>query len=119
MARPTKYEPRYCEMIIDHMSEGYSAVSFAGKVGVVRSTINKWADDFPEFKEALDVAKSRALMFWEDRLINVAKGGGGPGSGPVAIFGVTNLGDGHWRNKQEHEVSGGVNITISKDDADL
>jgi len=47
-----KYKPEYCELLIDHMSKGYSFETFCTLVNVVPSTIYEWKKDFPEFLEA-------------------------------------------------------------------
>lgn len=52
-------------MLIQHMSDGYSFESFAGKIGKARSTIYKWADDFPDFSDAKSIGMEANLYFWE------------------------------------------------------
>ena len=36
--RPTKYDKKYDEMIIEHMAQGFSNQSFAGKIGIKTTT---------------------------------------------------------------------------------
>lgn len=62
---PTKYKPEYCEMLIDHMSEGYSFESFSALIRVGRNTTYLWCKEFPEFKEAKEVAEAMALKYFE------------------------------------------------------
>lgn len=64
--RPSEYDPIYCEMLIDHMSKGYSYESFAGKIGKVRKTLYNWEADFPEFLHAKNVGLEKNLFFWEE-----------------------------------------------------
>jgi transposase len=107
VGRPTKYEPRFCDMLIADMEDGYSATAFAGSIGVSRATLNLWAEAQPEFMEALNVGKSKRLRFWERTGISVAaKGTGGPGAATVITFGLKNMGGDEWRDKQEVEHSG-------------
>lgn len=107
VGRPTKYEPRFCDMLIEDMRQGFSATAFAGSIGVSRATLNLWAAAHPEFMEALNTGKSVRLRFWEQTAISVAaKGTGGPGAASVITFGLKNMGDEEWRDKQEVEHSG-------------
>ena len=105
--RPTKYEPRFCQMIVKDMEAGFSATAFAGDIGVSRSTLNEWAEQNPEFSEALNTGKAKRLRFWEKTAISVAaKGTGGPGAASVITFGLKNMGDGEWSDTTKHEVTG-------------
>lgn len=63
--RPTSYKPEYCQMLIDHMAQGYSYECFGATIDVARSTVFKWADDFPEFSDAKRIAFDKCLVFWE------------------------------------------------------
>lgn len=109
--RPSKYEPEYCDRIVSFMDDGYSIASFAAEIGVARSTINKWAENYPEFSEALSRAQARRARWWEDRLRTIARDGGGPGASTAAIFGIKNAAGEDYREKQEIEHSGGMTIT--------
>lgn len=64
---PTLYKPEYCQLLIDHMSKGYSFQSFAGLVSVATDTIYEWADKHPEFSEAHKVGVARSRKFWEEK----------------------------------------------------
>jgi hypothetical protein len=56
--RPSKYQPSYCDLVIEHMADGASLTSFAAEIGVSRATINVWMDAEPEFLEAVKKGKS-------------------------------------------------------------
>jgi hypothetical protein len=105
--RPTKYDPAYCDQVLDDMAEGYSLTAFAGKIGVTRSTINEWREHYPDFSVACTRALALRLRFWEQTALSVAaKGTGGPGAATVITFGLKNMGGDEWRDKQtiEHTV---------------
>lgn len=51
MARPTKFQPSYCDQVIEHMTDGASLTSFAAEIGVARSTINEWMEAQPDFAD--------------------------------------------------------------------
>ncbi len=99
--RPTKYDPDYCRQCVEAGQDGYSLTAFAGMIGTSRSTISKWADEHPEFSEAVHEAKAARAIWWEDRLRGVAMNGGGGGQGTVAIFGVRNVAPDDWTDKKE------------------
>ena len=92
--RPTKYDPEFCERVIDLMEQGYSATAVAGKMRVARSTLYKWAEDNPEFSDALNIGRACAQAWWEDRLRGVAEKNEGNAS--AAIFGLKNRGTEDW-----------------------
>jgi len=72
--RPTVYEPKYCEMLIDHMEQGLSFESFAGVVGTCRSTLYNWADSHPEFLDAKSRGRDLNLLTWEKMFAAKARG---------------------------------------------
>lgn len=63
--RPTLYKPEYCQMLIDHCSEGLSFEAFAGLIGVAGSTLYEWAKANPDFSEAKSQAMQKCRLWWE------------------------------------------------------
>lgn len=61
----SKYKPEYCDMLIEHMSQGYSFDTFPAIVRVGRSTMYVWLKDIPEFKEAHEIGNALALKYFE------------------------------------------------------
>lgn len=70
VGRPTKYLPEYCEQLIQHMSEGYSFESFAGKIGVSKQTIYDWEKANKDFLDAKRRAFEVSRLFWEKQGID-------------------------------------------------
>lgn len=105
---PTKYRPEYCQGAIDHAVDGASLTSFAASVGVARQTLTNWGEVYPEFFDAMAIAKARAAAKWEERARNIADGNGGPGAAQIVIFSLKNLGADDWQDKQQHEHVGRV-----------
>lgn len=99
--RPSKYEPRFCQMVIEHMSDGASMTSFAAEIGVARSTINEWMAAHPEFSEAIKIAKAKCAAWWERLGRQGAQGG--EVNPTLVIFGLKNMAADDWREKQELE----------------
>lgn len=104
--RPSKYDPAYCERIVEHMKEGASVLSFAAELGVSRATINVWAEAHPDFLEALNAGKAACGAWWEARGREVAQNGGGNGQATMITFGLKNMGRDDWADRQAHEHTG-------------
>lgn len=65
MARPTKYKPDYCDLLINHMAEGLSFESFAGVLRVDRDTLYEWAKVYKKFSDAKKIGRDAGLLYWE------------------------------------------------------
>lgn len=98
--RPSDYKPEYCEQIVTHMSGGASITSFAAEIDVARSTINEWMSVHPEFSEAVKRAKAKCAAWWEMRGRQLAQGNE-IGNPTLVIFGLKNMADEDWREKQQ------------------
>lgn len=99
--RPSKYRQTYCNEVVEHMAQGASLTSFAGEIGVARSTINQWMEDHPEFSEAVRVAKAKCASWWEKAGRTIAMGGGGPGASTLVVFGLKNMGADDWADASQ------------------
>ncbi len=64
------FDPSYCQMLIDHMTDGYAFDSFAADIEMDRSTLYIWLKKYPDFKRAYGVGKAKAQKYWEHRLMN-------------------------------------------------
>jgi hypothetical protein len=104
--RPTKYDPAYCDQIIEHMKDGASITSFAAEIDVARSTINEWIAAHPDFSEACARAKAKCAAWWEKTNRNLAATG--TGNQGACKLGLTNMAPDDWRDKSEVEHSGTV-----------
>ena len=67
MARPTDYQPSYCEDVIELGKAGKSKAQMAAHFDVSRQTIDNWAAANPEFLEALTRAMAHCQAWWEDQ----------------------------------------------------
>ena len=72
--RPTKYDPKYCQMVIDHMATGLSFEAFAAVIGVAKETLYTWVDKHPEFMDAKKEAFEKSRLFWEKVGVGQATG---------------------------------------------
>lgn len=70
--RPSKYKPEYCQILIDHLSQGLSFACFpAGlhnKTGVWVNldTCYEWANVHPAFSDAKKQGESEGQLWWEN-----------------------------------------------------
>jgi hypothetical protein len=74
LGRPDKYEKKYCDMLIDHMSNGYSFQSFAGEISVTIKTLYNWCDTYPDFLHAMEIGRAKGLNYDEKLLTKGALG---------------------------------------------
>lgn len=106
--RPSKYDPAFCEQIIEHCQDGSSLSSFAASIRVARSSLNEWAEHHPEFSEALKTAKT-AVAAWYDKTARAVAANGG-GNAALCIFGLKNFDTDDFRDVQETKHSGEVTV---------
>lgn len=64
--RPTKYNPDYCEQVIQLGKQGKSRVQIACELDVDPKSLRDWADAHPEFSLALTRAKAEEQNWWEN-----------------------------------------------------
>ena len=102
--RPSKYDPAYCDQVILCLSQGHSVTAFAGEIGVARATVFNWANENPEFLDALKVGQALATKFWERILVQVAAKG--EGNATATIFGLKNRASEDWADKIHTELTG-------------
>lgn len=56
--RPSKYDPSYCEVVVELGKEGKSIAQMCAHFDISRQTIDNWAEQHPDFLEALSRAKA-------------------------------------------------------------
>ena len=62
----SKYRPEFCELLIEHMKQGYTLESFGAIAHCCKDTLYQWSETFPEFKAARKMGYTYALKYWED-----------------------------------------------------
>lgn len=68
--RPTKYRKEFCELLIQHMSEGLSFDTFAGVLRVNPDTLYEWAKVHPEFSESKKVGNALRNLLVEKAFVS-------------------------------------------------
>lgn len=126
---PTKFKAAFCDLLIEHMTKGFSYESFAGHpdVQVHRDTLYEWEKVHPEFSDAKKRAVDANLLFWENLGIeniisetSYERGGGESISSSsrslnssVWIFNMKNRHK--WRDKQPDENDQiNINVTLAE-----
>ena len=66
LGRPTKYDPAFCDKIIELGRQGKSKVQMVADTGIPYATMTRWCDEYPEFRAAMDHAMHLAQAYWED-----------------------------------------------------
>ncbi|CAB4123465.1 hypothetical protein UFOVP43_46 [uncultured Caudovirales phage] len=66
VGRPSLYDPKYCEEVIELGKIGKSTEAIGAILGVGTKTLYNWRDENPEFLRALELAKEFELHWWED-----------------------------------------------------
>jgi hypothetical protein len=63
--RPSKYKPEFCDLVVQQMSQGYSAEACAGDMDISKETLYRWIREIPEFCDAVGRGMSLGRKFWE------------------------------------------------------
>jgi DNA-binding XRE family transcriptional regulator len=88
--RPSKYDPKYCEEMINYMATGRSYEAFAGYIGVSKVTLYAWEKEHKDFMNAKRVARQKChqkLEEWGEKLIK----GEYKGNASMLIFMMKNM----------------------------
>ena len=104
--RPTKYHPEIGEKIAATMAEGLSLEAAAAACGIGPRTAFTWQNTFDDFRQAVEVGRSQALLFWERRAIALSRGE--PGNAALVTLALKNRSRSAygWRDVQGIEHSG-------------
>ena len=105
MARPTLYDPAYCDAVIEHMAEGASLTSFAATIRVSRDTISQWMAVHEEFSVSANIGKALCASWWEKVNRGIARNGGGTGSAQACALGLKNMARDDWVVRSEVDVN--------------
>lgn len=62
---PTKYDPRFCSELMDHMRQGLSYRSFAGIIGVHHSVMYDWEKVHDEWRVAKLIGQDKQRLALE------------------------------------------------------
>lgn len=110
--RPTKYNPSYCQKLIDFLSQGYSLEAFCGHVSLSKETLYRWFEEYPEFSNAKKEAMTKCRAFWEKIGIDSATGKNTKSNSTTWIFNMKNRFG--WKDKAEidNNHSGSLDLNV-------
>lgn len=104
--RPTEYDPKYCDTIVEVMSTGKSLAGAAVHIGVTRATLYNWARDNEEFRQAIEDAQEACMAYWEE-LAHQAVLGEIPGNASIMNFQLKNRFRKDYQDSTAMTLSGG------------
>lgn len=116
--RPSKYDPAFCETVLNIGAEGGTLAAMAEACDIDRATLNEWLDRHEEFSRAVKRGLQKAQVLWEGKGMK-ATFGEVPNFNPTSyIFNMKNRFKDDWRDKVETEHTGdafkGLNVTIGR-----
>lgn len=120
-----RFKDEYVDLLINHMSEGYSFASFGGVVNAGNRTLYEWCDRYPEFKEARDIGQKKSQHWIEKRLNAKLSGLDNPDidsrkiDTTALIFALKTRFHDTYGDKQEVINSGEIKVVIDNDDSNL
>lgn len=115
VGRPSKYDPKFCDVVIACGEEGDTLAAMAEACNVHRETINDWIAAHPDFSDAVKLGLQKAQVWWEKQG-RIATFGGKEGFNATAfIFNMKNRFKEDWRDKVDHshENPDGTAITFT------
>lgn len=108
--RPTKYDPAYCAKAIELGKRGKTWTAIAAALGIARETLYAWSDTYPDFSDALKLARVHAQVWWEDTMQGQARGKYEGSNATAMIFAVKNQFPDDYRDRREIDHSGELKI---------
>ena len=67
VGRPSKYDPAYCDKVIELGKLGKSFEQMASMLGIGITTLKRWREDHEDFRASLEDAHGHAQTWWEDK----------------------------------------------------
>ena len=65
VGRPSRYQPAFCEKIVQWGREGQSCAYMAAQLGIGKMTFYEWIKRWPQFARAYEIAKSCSQDYYE------------------------------------------------------
>ena len=106
--RPSKYQPEFCEKVIELGKEGKSLTQMCAHFDISRQTIDNWAEQNPEFLEAL----TRARVHMQAKLEEMGFDGLTSREFNAAVWKTTMQARFPWdyTERREHKIDGQIDI---------
>lgn len=114
--KPHKYDPKYCDDLIVHMSKGYSFETFAAEVDCTAETLYQWVKKYEKFADAKKRGEVKAQRFFESIGMMGLNGKIDKFNSTVWVFSMKNKFN--WADKVETKGEIKHEEVISKEDED-
>ena len=112
--RPTKYNPDFCDAVIEAGKSGQTKAEMAALLDIDRATLNDWCEIHPEFSRAVKRGIDLAQAWWEQK--GREKTFQSEGFNATSyIFQMKNRFKEDWRDKVEQEHTGGISLVRVND----
>lgn len=113
--RPSDYDPKFCDEIVNFCAKGFSITAFACSIDVTRDTLYEWEKTRPDFSDAIKRARTYRQVFWEQRLIDSSdpeREKMASGVAALTIFALKNTAPEEFSDDQRHHhfISGTVKV---------
>ena len=66
--RPSKYDPAFCDVVIELGKQGKSKAYMAAHLNIARSTFDLWEHECRDFSEAVKQAVAYSQAWWEEQI---------------------------------------------------
>lgn len=86
--RPSLYSPPIGRQLIEAMANGLSLEAAAAQIGLSPRVVFDWQQKHPEFLQAIQEGRQKALLFWERKAIAMADGA--PGNAQLVMLALKN-----------------------------
>lgn len=115
--RPSKYDPAFCERVIELGKQGCSFCEIAADLMIAKSTLVLWTVEHEEFSLSMDLAKQLSQAWWEEKgrkyLIEGEVEGQGRINSSLYSRSMAARFPDDWRESNKTELSGSVTIMPS------
>lgn len=139
VGRPSDYRPEFCHTAANLAAQGATDREIAEELEISERTLYRWRHAHPEFRQALQVAKEAAdervenalyrraigysfdalkIMQYEGQIVTEPYVEHVPPDVNAAKFWLMNRRSQSWKDKQDVQHSGTVNVTLQSKDAD-
>jgi len=112
VGRPTKYDPAYCEKVVELGRKGCGLAEIAYELDVTRQTLQNWQVEHPQFLGAITHARELSEGWW------ASQGRAGIWSREFNAnayrLQVMNRFPSEWRDKREIEHGGELPVLVVK-----
>jgi len=116
--RPTKYNKKYCQIVLDMMKQGKSVIACCSKLNIHRDTFYEWVKEHPEFSDTYKLGMAHAETVWEGigekgvLGMEVKRADGATGRVHPGMYAFFMKNRFKWTDRVEQTISGDFNTTV-------